>query len=142
MWTRWAALRSATGSSAQPGWTARPPTRSTDGWPRDPPDEATSIQRFRQDRPGAPRGRAVAGLLGRRGWQAGAGGLRHSRLHWRGRDGTVPVRPFSRERDAGQWRRQEDRMTPTLYDWLGGIAALTRLTTRFYEHVKRDPVLG
>lgn len=32
--------------------------------------------------------------------------------------------------------------TPTLYDWLGGIDALTRLTTRFYEHVKRDPVLG
>ena len=31
---------------------------------------------------------------------------------------------------------------PTLYDWLGGIDALTRLTTRFYEHVKADTLLG
>jgi hemoglobin len=31
---------------------------------------------------------------------------------------------------------------PTLYDWLGGIAALNRLTTRFYEHVRVDPVLS
>lgn len=31
---------------------------------------------------------------------------------------------------------------PTLYDWLGGIEALNRLTTRFYEHVKKDPLLG
>jgi hemoglobin len=30
---------------------------------------------------------------------------------------------------------------PTLYQWLGGMEALNRLTTRFYEHVKRDPVL-
>jgi hemoglobin len=31
---------------------------------------------------------------------------------------------------------------PTLYDWLGGIEALNRLTTRFYEHVRNDPLLG
>jgi hemoglobin len=31
---------------------------------------------------------------------------------------------------------------PTLYDWLGGIEALDRLTTRFYEHVRKDPLLG
>jgi hemoglobin len=32
--------------------------------------------------------------------------------------------------------------THTLYDWLGGIDALNRLTTRFYEHVKADLLLG
>jgi hemoglobin len=31
---------------------------------------------------------------------------------------------------------------PTLYDWLGGIDALNRLTTRFYEHVKDDSLIG
>lgn len=31
---------------------------------------------------------------------------------------------------------------PSLYDWLGGIDALNRLTTRFYEHVKLDALLG
>ena len=31
--------------------------------------------------------------------------------------------------------------TPTLFDWLGGIDALNRLTTRFYEHVGRDDLL-
>ena len=31
---------------------------------------------------------------------------------------------------------------PTLYAWLGGIEPLQRLTTRFYEHVKSDPLLG
>ena len=30
---------------------------------------------------------------------------------------------------------------PTLYEWLGGSEALIRLTTRFYEHVKGDPLL-
>ena len=30
---------------------------------------------------------------------------------------------------------------PTLYDWLGGLEALNRLTTRFYEQVKQDPLL-
>lgn len=30
---------------------------------------------------------------------------------------------------------------PTLYEWLGGIDALGRLTTRFYEHVKSDLLL-
>lgn len=32
--------------------------------------------------------------------------------------------------------------TPTLYDWLGGIDALNRLTARFYERVKEDSVLA
>lgn len=32
--------------------------------------------------------------------------------------------------------------TPTLYAWLGGIEALNRLTSRFYERVKDDPVLA
>jgi len=31
---------------------------------------------------------------------------------------------------------------PSLYQWAGGIDALHRLTTRFYEHVKDDPVLA
>jgi len=31
--------------------------------------------------------------------------------------------------------------TPTLYEWLGGIDALNRLTTRFYEHVHQDELL-
>ncbi|MBI3563283.1 MAG: globin [Gammaproteobacteria bacterium] len=31
---------------------------------------------------------------------------------------------------------------PTLYDWVGGIEALNRLTTRFYEHVKVDTLLS
>src|SRR5438128_1946566 len=35
-----------------------------------------------------------------------------------------------------------ERDIPTLYDWLGGIDALNRLTTRFYEHVKADSLLG
>lgn len=31
---------------------------------------------------------------------------------------------------------------PSLYDWAGGIEALNRLTTHFYEHVKRDALLA
>ncbi|QJW85910.1 globin [Ramlibacter terrae] len=31
--------------------------------------------------------------------------------------------------------------TPTLYEWVGGIESLSRLTRRFYEHVHEDPVL-
>jgi hemoglobin len=31
---------------------------------------------------------------------------------------------------------------PTLYEWLGGQAALDRLTARFYERVKDDAILG
>jgi hemoglobin len=31
---------------------------------------------------------------------------------------------------------------PTLYEWIGGIGALNRLTTRFYEHVKDDSTLA
>ncbi|HEX5737127.1 MAG TPA: globin, partial [Hydrogenophaga sp.] len=30
---------------------------------------------------------------------------------------------------------------PTLYEWLGGIDALNRLTVRFYEHVHQDELL-
>lgn len=33
-------------------------------------------------------------------------------------------------------------VVPSLYEWLGGIAALNRLTARFYVHVKADPLLG
>jgi hemoglobin len=36
----------------------------------------------------------------------------------------------------------DDRDVPTLYEWLGGLAALTRLTTRFYERVKDDDLLA
>jgi hemoglobin len=32
--------------------------------------------------------------------------------------------------------------TPTLYDWLGGIAALERLTGRFYERVRDNAILA
>lgn len=35
-----------------------------------------------------------------------------------------------------------ERVIPSLYEWVGGIDALTRLTTRFYEHVKKDVLLG
>lgn len=35
-----------------------------------------------------------------------------------------------------------DPKIPSLYEWLGGIDALDRLTTRFYERVKEDAVLG
>ena len=31
---------------------------------------------------------------------------------------------------------------PTLYDWLGGIAALERLTARFYERVRDNAILA
>lgn len=31
--------------------------------------------------------------------------------------------------------------TPTLYDWIGGIEALDRLTTEFYQRVRVDPLL-
>ncbi|NUO76856.1 MAG: globin [Lysobacter sp.] len=31
---------------------------------------------------------------------------------------------------------------PTLYEWLGGIDALQRLTVRFYQHVRADALLG
>ena len=31
---------------------------------------------------------------------------------------------------------------PTLYQWLGGSEVLLRLTTRFYENVKADPLLA
>jgi hemoglobin len=33
-------------------------------------------------------------------------------------------------------------IVPTLYEWLGGIEALRRLTNRFYEHVRDDALLG
>ncbi|RYE44748.1 MAG: globin, partial [Hyphomicrobiales bacterium] len=32
--------------------------------------------------------------------------------------------------------------TPTLYDWIGGIDALQRLTTEFYSRVLKDEVLA
>lgn len=32
-------------------------------------------------------------------------------------------------------------VTPTLYEWIGGIEALNRLTARFYENVKADALL-
>jgi hemoglobin len=35
-----------------------------------------------------------------------------------------------------------EQNTPTLYEWLGGIEPLNRLTDRFYVHVKADPLLG
>ena len=35
-----------------------------------------------------------------------------------------------------------EQAVPTLYDWLGGIDALRRLTTRFYQHVRADALLG
>ncbi len=35
-----------------------------------------------------------------------------------------------------------DSSVPSLYAWVGGSEALNRLTTRFYQHVKRDDLLG
>jgi hemoglobin len=35
-----------------------------------------------------------------------------------------------------------EREIPTLYEWIGGMPALQRLTTRFYEHVRDDAVLA
>jgi hemoglobin len=34
------------------------------------------------------------------------------------------------------------RDVPTLYEWVGGIDALSRLTTRFYQQVKADALLA
>ena len=31
---------------------------------------------------------------------------------------------------------------PTLYEWAGGLPALERLTTHFYDRVSRDPLLA
>ncbi len=32
---------------------------------------------------------------------------------------------------------------PTLYDWAGGLPALTKMTRRFYDHfVPNDPLLA
>jgi hemoglobin len=31
---------------------------------------------------------------------------------------------------------------PTLYEWIGGNEPLLRLTTRFYEHVRKDAILA
>lgn len=36
----------------------------------------------------------------------------------------------------------ENSSTPTLYDWLGGMPALEKLTQRFYEHVLADDILA
>jgi putative transcriptional regulator len=35
-----------------------------------------------------------------------------------------------------------DHNVPSLYEWVGGIDALNRLSTRFYEHVKSDSLLA
>src|SRR5215471_14408610 len=35
-----------------------------------------------------------------------------------------------------------DQPVPSLYEWLGGMAPLNRLLTRFYERVKGDPLLA
>jgi hemoglobin len=35
-----------------------------------------------------------------------------------------------------------DRSVPSLYEWVGGIDALNRLTVRFYERVKEDSKLA
>ncbi|MGJ7902326.1 group II truncated hemoglobin [Lysobacter sp. 1R34A] len=35
-----------------------------------------------------------------------------------------------------------EQRIPSLYDWLGGIDTLNRLTDRFYLHVKADALLG
>ena len=34
------------------------------------------------------------------------------------------------------------RPVPTLFEWAGGMPALEKLTTRFYDKVRRDEVLG
>src|SRR5882762_7542045 len=35
-----------------------------------------------------------------------------------------------------------DKNVPTLFEWLGGMPALDRLMSRFYERVKDDPILA
>ena len=35
-----------------------------------------------------------------------------------------------------------DQDVPTLYEWIGGLDALNRLTARFYERVKDDALIG
>ena len=57
------------------------------------------------------------------------------------------TRLHSRHYDDGRARRQEgyQQMTshvPTLYEWIGGLPALNRLTERFYERVRHDPILA
>jgi len=36
----------------------------------------------------------------------------------------------------------EPSRIPTLYEWMGGLEAIERLMTRFYERVPADPLLG
>ena len=36
----------------------------------------------------------------------------------------------------------QDKTIPTLYDWVGGMPALERLTGRFYQKVLADPLLS
>ncbi|NRR32929.1 globin [Oxalobacteraceae bacterium] len=35
-----------------------------------------------------------------------------------------------------------EHSVPSLYEWVGGSEALNRLSTRFYQHVKNDALLG
>jgi hemoglobin len=34
------------------------------------------------------------------------------------------------------------RLVPSLYEWMGGSPAITRLLTTFYDRVPADPILG
>jgi hemoglobin len=38
--------------------------------------------------------------------------------------------------------QQPESSVPTLYEWVGGLPALERLTRLFYERVARDPEIG
>ena len=55
-------------------------------------------------------------------------------------------RAKTQAREDGVWLRSRERVMqssniPTLYEWIGGIEALNRLTKRFYEHVNEDELL-
>ncbi len=34
------------------------------------------------------------------------------------------------------------KAVPTLFEWIGGVAALEKLTANFYVKVKSDPLIG
>src|SRR6188472_4090237 len=64
------------------------------------------------------------------------------------RSPTTPCmgRAKTQAREDGVWLRSRERVMqssniPTLYEWIGGIEALNRLTKRFYEHVNEYELL-
>ena len=50
--------------------------------------------------------------------------------------------PSEHPQAAGRLSAMSNHNVPSLYEWVGGIDALNRLTARFYEHVNNDALLA